>query len=102
KLRIADGLGCRACARALAGKPRRAGDSEYANLNYGIIATVMEAATDERFDRLMTRLVLRPLRLDAGYNWQGPATPPSAAPPCSIAGRMKPPGNGASPAGAGQ
>lgn len=44
---------------------------EYANLNYGIIATVMEAATAERFDRLMTRLVLAPLRLDAGYNWQG-------------------------------
>lgn len=44
---------------------------EYANLNWGIVATVMEAATGERFDRLMTRLVLRPLRLDAGYNWQG-------------------------------
>ena len=44
---------------------------EYANLNYGIIATVMEAATGERFDRLMTRLVLAPLKIDAGYNWQG-------------------------------
>lgn len=44
---------------------------EYANLNYGIIATVMEAATGERFDRLMTRLVLAPLTIDAGYNWQG-------------------------------
>lgn len=44
---------------------------EYANLNYGIIATVMEAATGERFDRLMTRLVLAPLMIDAGYNWQG-------------------------------
>ncbi len=43
----------------------------YANLNYGIIATVMEAATRERFDRLMTRLVLAPLHLDAGYNWSG-------------------------------
>lgn len=43
----------------------------YANLNWGIIATVMEAATGERFDRLMTRLVLAPLQLDAGYNWQG-------------------------------
>ncbi len=43
----------------------------YANLNYGIIATVMEAATAERFDRLMTRLVLEPLGLDAGYNWSG-------------------------------
>lgn len=44
---------------------------EYANLNYGIIASVMEKATGERFDRLMTRLVLAPLNIDAGYNWQG-------------------------------
>lgn len=43
----------------------------YANLNYGIIATVMEAATGTRFDRLMTGLVLAPLGLDAGYNWSG-------------------------------
>jgi CubicO group peptidase (beta-lactamase class C family) len=43
----------------------------YANLNYGIIGTIMEAATGERFDRLMTRLVLAPLQLDAGYNWSG-------------------------------
>jgi CubicO group peptidase (beta-lactamase class C family) len=43
----------------------------YANLNYGIIASVMEAATGERFDRLMTRLVLQPLNIDGGYNWQG-------------------------------
>jgi CubicO group peptidase (beta-lactamase class C family) len=44
---------------------------EYANLNYGVIASVMEAATGERFDALMTRLVLAPLGLDAGYQWQG-------------------------------
>lgn len=43
----------------------------YANLNYGLIASVMEKATGERFDRLMTRLVLEPLNIDAGYNWQG-------------------------------
>jgi CubicO group peptidase (beta-lactamase class C family) len=47
------------------------GRFEYANLNYGIVATLMERATGERFDRLMTRLVLAPLKLDAGYNWQG-------------------------------
>ena len=47
------------------------GRFEYANLNYGLIATVMEAATGERFDRLMTQLVLAPLQIDAGYNWQG-------------------------------
>ncbi len=44
---------------------------EYANLNYGLIASVMEKAAGERFDRLMNRLVLAPLKIDAGYNWQG-------------------------------
>ncbi len=47
------------------------GRFEYANLNYGIIASVMEAATAERFDQMMTRLVFAPLQIDAGYNWQG-------------------------------
>jgi CubicO group peptidase (beta-lactamase class C family) len=41
----------------------------YANINSPLIAAVMEAATGERFDRLMARLVLRPLALDACYNW---------------------------------
>ncbi|MCA1660973.1 MAG: beta-lactamase family protein [Novosphingobium sp.] len=43
----------------------------YANINFPVIAGVMEAATGERFDRLMTRLVFRPLKLDAGFNWSG-------------------------------
>ena len=43
----------------------------YTNLNFPVVASVMEAATGERFDALMRRLVLRPLRLDACYNWQG-------------------------------
>ena len=48
----------------------------YANINPPVVASVMEAATGERFDRLMQRLVLRPLHLDACYNWSGckPAT----------------------------
>jgi CubicO group peptidase (beta-lactamase class C family) len=41
----------------------------YANINSPLIAAVMEAATGERFDRLMARLVLTPLGLDACYNW---------------------------------
>lgn len=41
----------------------------YANINSPLIAAVMESATGERFDRLMVRLVLAPLRLDACYNW---------------------------------
>ena len=43
----------------------------YANLNYPLIAQVMEAVTGERFDRLMLRLVMRPLGLDACHNWSG-------------------------------
>jgi CubicO group peptidase (beta-lactamase class C family) len=41
----------------------------YTNLNFPIIASVMEAATGERFDRLMTRTVMKPLKLQACYNW---------------------------------
>lgn len=41
----------------------------YANLNFPIVASVMETATGERFDRLIHRLVLAPLSLDACYNW---------------------------------
>lgn len=41
----------------------------YANINSPLIAATMEAATGERFDRLMARLVLAPLKLDACYNW---------------------------------
>lgn len=41
----------------------------YTNLNFPVIASVMEKATGERFDRLMARLVFRPLKLDACFNW---------------------------------
>ena len=41
----------------------------YTNFNFPVIAAVMERATGERFDRLMARLVLRPLKLDACYQW---------------------------------
>jgi CubicO group peptidase (beta-lactamase class C family) len=41
----------------------------YANFNFPVIASVMEAATGERFDRLMDRLVLKPLGLEACFNW---------------------------------
>ncbi|CAN5352143.1 hypothetical protein BH10PSE14_BH10PSE14_15590 [soil metagenome] len=48
----------------------------YTNFNFPVIAAVMERATGERFDRLMQRLVLGPLKLDACYNWAicSPAT----------------------------
>jgi len=41
----------------------------YANLNFPVSATVLERATGERFDRLMQRLVLAPLGIDACFNW---------------------------------
>ena len=41
----------------------------YANIGFPVVASVMERATGERFDRLMQRLVLAPLKLDACYNW---------------------------------
>ena len=43
----------------------------YTNLNFPVVASVMERVTGERFDRLMQRLVLRPLKLDACFNWSG-------------------------------
>jgi len=50
---------------------RQAGPGDwftYCNLGWGIIGTMMERATGERFDRLMRRLLLDPLGLEAGYN----------------------------------
>lgn len=43
----------------------------YTNLNFGVVATVMEKTTGERFDRLIQRLVMAPLKLDACFNWSG-------------------------------
>lgn len=40
----------------------------YANLNWGVIGTVMEKVTGERFDRLMRRLLLSPMGLRGDYN----------------------------------
>lgn len=41
----------------------------YANIGSPVIATVIERATGERFDRVMAREVLAPLNLDACFNW---------------------------------
>jgi CubicO group peptidase (beta-lactamase class C family) len=41
----------------------------YTNFNFPVVAAVMERATGERFDRLMDRLVIKPLRLNACYQW---------------------------------
>ncbi|KQM26304.1 MULTISPECIES: serine hydrolase domain-containing protein [unclassified Sphingomonas] len=41
----------------------------YANLNFPIVASVIERATGKRLDRAMERLVFRPLGITACYNW---------------------------------
>lgn len=41
----------------------------YTNLNLPLVATVMERATGQRFDRLMDALVLRPLGVTGCFNW---------------------------------
>lgn len=41
----------------------------YSNLNFPIVATLLERVTGERFDRLADRLVLKPLGIDACFNW---------------------------------
>ena len=43
----------------------------YTNLNFPVIASVIERATGERFDRVMAREVFGPLKLNACYNWSG-------------------------------
>ncbi len=43
----------------------------YTNLNFPVIASIMEKAAGKRFDRLMTRLVFKPLEMDACFNWSG-------------------------------
>lgn len=40
----------------------------YANLNWGVIGTIMEQVTGERFDLLMQRLLLQPLDISGGYS----------------------------------
>ena len=43
----------------------------YADVNFCLIAQIIERLTGARFDRYMTAEVLAPLKLDAGYNWSG-------------------------------
>ncbi|MEM8798983.1 MAG: serine hydrolase domain-containing protein [Pseudomonadota bacterium] len=44
---------------------------EYANINFGVLAGVMEKATGERFDRIVASEVLVPLNIEAGFNYAG-------------------------------
>lgn len=53
---------------AMWAKDRPPGYFNYVNLNWGVIGTIMERVTGERFDRLMRRLILQPMGLRANYN----------------------------------
>ncbi|WP_435418566.1 serine hydrolase domain-containing protein [Parerythrobacter aurantius] len=44
---------------------------EYANLGSPVVATVLEAASGERYDRLVERTVFAPLGIRACLNWVG-------------------------------
>lgn len=46
-----------------------AGYFAYANLNYPLIAAVMEGATATRFDRIMPEQVFAPLKIAGCFNW---------------------------------
>ena len=41
----------------------------YTNMNFPVVAAVVERVTGERFDAWMRRNVLEPMKLDACYNW---------------------------------
>ncbi len=43
----------------------------YSNLNFPIVASLVERVTGERFDRWMRAEVLEPMKLDACMNWAG-------------------------------
>ncbi|GEM15833.1 serine hydrolase domain-containing protein [Gluconobacter oxydans] len=48
---------------------------EYCNLCYGLVGTIMERASGERFDRYQRTHVLDPLGIDGGYNRMALAHP---------------------------
>jgi CubicO group peptidase (beta-lactamase class C family) len=47
----------------------------YANLNSPLIAATIEGATGERFDKVVAKLVLTPLKIDACFNWGAGCSP---------------------------
>lgn len=44
---------------------------KYANINYGLLAGLIEGAAQQRFDLFMTERVFAPAGLDIGFNWSG-------------------------------
>lgn len=52
-----------------AAHPPGSGYFKYSNLNFPVVASIMERVTGERFDIWIRREVLDPMRVDACYNW---------------------------------
>ena len=58
-----------ACQGAWGSQPHRPGTYfEYANINYGLLGTILEAVTGERFDHYMNAHIFDPLHLDCGFH----------------------------------
>ncbi|MCH8619306.1 serine hydrolase [Undibacterium sp. TS12] len=56
-------------ARARSGEDYQPGKYfDYVNLNWGVLGTVMEAVSGQRFDLLMQELVLKPLQVEGAYH----------------------------------
>ena len=72
---LSDVLDSRADPSAWRPGQRPGASFAYCNLGWGVVATVMEAATGERFDRLMQALVFTPLGMRGGFD---PTTWPAA------------------------
>lgn len=43
----------------------------YSDVNFGLLAQIVERVTQTRFDRFMRTALFDPLGLDIGYNWSG-------------------------------
>ena len=54
--------------RAWANNAKPGAYFQYANLPWGVVGTIMERVTGQRFDRLMRRLILDPMDLRGGFH----------------------------------
>ena len=52
----------------------------YADVNFALVAQMLEKLTCDRFDIAMRDALFRPLGLDIGYNWSGVAAPSARGP----------------------
>ena len=66
-IKLADEL-ARPASKSWAGEHAPGEYFSYCNLNYGVLASVMERAAGQRFDELMQHWVLTPLAMQGGFN----------------------------------